>query len=87
MMKTYFKKGQNDICVYNRKFAYSYAKLKRTKPAELEKYLKQYWRDERIVSVSKPRSRWMNRELIGFEIRSSDNTTTNYKVHKNGMQF
>lgn len=29
----------------------------------------------------------MNRELIGFEIRSSDNTTTNYKVHKNGMQF
>lgn len=40
MMKTHKKEGQNDICVYNRKFAYSYTKLKRTKPAETRKVSK-----------------------------------------------
>lgn len=29
----------------------------------------------------------MNRELIDFEMRSTDDMTTNCKVHKNGIQF
>lgn len=31
------KKGQNDICIYNRKYASSYDKCKRAKPAETRK--------------------------------------------------
>lgn len=49
---------------------------------KLEKDLKQCQRDKCIVSISKPRSRWMNRELISFEMRISDDMTTNDKVHK-----